>query len=91
MASPDRSFAYAQLASDLAPGEPLCHQVRYLVPAKHGFRPSDCLARASPTAAGYSRPAITRSRITLCSNSAMAAMIVNIALPMGVDVSRASW
>ena len=33
---------------------------------------------------------MTRSRITLRSSSAMAAMIVNMAFPMGVEVSSAS-
>ena len=38
-----------------------------------------------------STPADTRSRIILRASSAMAAIIVNIALPMGVLVSSASW
>jgi hypothetical protein len=39
----------------------------------------------------WSSPATTRSRMIARSSSAMAAMMVNIALPMGVLVSRASW
>ncbi len=38
-----------------------------------------------------SRPAITRYRITDLSSSAMAAMMVNMAFPIGVLVSSASW
>ena len=44
-----------------------------------------------PRTRAYSIRATTRSRITLRSNSAVAPMMVNIALPMGVEVSEASW
>ena len=43
-----------------------------------------------PCCRAYTIPATTRSRITFLSNSAMAPIIVNMALPIGVDVSKAS-
>ncbi len=44
-----------------------------------------------PQRRAYSIPAVTRSRMTLRSSSAMAAITVNIALPVGDDVLSASW
>ena len=44
-----------------------------------------------PSRRAYSIPATTRSRMMFRSSSATASIIVNIALPIGVDVSRPSW
>src|ERR1039458_7027884 len=48
-------------------------------------------SRFLPRRRAYSIPAMTRSRMRWYQRSALAPVIVNVALPIGVLVSRSSW
>jgi hypothetical protein len=82
--------AHAQFPGDPAPGQALLAKLDHLIPAEDGPGTPHGLAGLAAVAAGVLQPATTRSLMTLRSSSAMAAMIVNIALPVGVEVSSAS-
>ena len=72
---PHAGHAGAKLLSDFLQGKALSTKCASLVAVEYRSGSTDWLATSSPRCRAYCRPAITLSRITLRSNSAMAAMV----------------
>ena len=88
---PYAGHAGASLLCDLPPGKALSMKCACLIAAEYCSGSTDRLDTARPMLPRILQAGYHLSRITLHSNSAMAAMMVNMAFPIGVLVSSASW